>query len=93
MGAKMSRLSDLPRRALVDIVQHLQHHLFLDIAGQDDAFPNGTEFWNPDKPWDVELIESLADKLAEYGLRPEQAALRAQVKPEAAKPARQRRRL
>ena len=93
MGTNMSRPADLPRQALVDIVEHLQHHLFLDIAGQDDVFPNGAEFWNPNKSWDVELLESLADKLAEYGLRPEQATLRTQVKPEAAKPARRRRRL
>ena len=53
MGANVSRPADLPRQALVDIVEHLQHHLFLDIAGQDDVFPNGAEFWNPDKLWDV----------------------------------------
>jgi ribosomal protein S10 len=82
MEANVSRPADLPRQALVDIVEHLQHHLFLDIAGQDDPFPNGAEFWNPDKRWDVELLESLAGKLAEYGLRPEQATLREQVKPE-----------
>ena len=82
MGANVSRPADLPRQALVDIVEHLQHHLFLDIAGQDDVFPNGAEFWNPDKLWDVELLESLADRLDEYGLRPEQAAMRAQVTPE-----------
>ena len=93
MGENVSQPSDLPRQALVDVVEHLQHHLFLDIAGRDDPFPNGAEFWNPDKRWDVELLESLAGKLAEYGLRPEQATLRTQVKPEAAKPARRRRRL
>jgi hypothetical protein len=82
MEANVSWPADLPRQALVDVVEHLQHHLFLDIAGQDDPFPNGAEFWNPDKLWDVELLESLAGKLAEYSLRPEQAALRAQVKPE-----------
>ena len=82
MGANVSRPADLPRQALVDIVEHLQHRLFLDIAGRDDLFVKGAEFWNPDKSWDVELLESLADKLAEYGLRPEQATLRAQVKPE-----------
>ena len=93
METNMSRPADLPRQTLVDIVEHLQHHLFLDVAGQDDTFPNGAEFWNPDKCWDVELLESLADKLAEYGLRPEQATLRTQVKPGAAKPVRRRRRL
>ena len=92
MGANVSRPTNMPRQALADIVQHLQHHLFLDIAGQDNAFPNGAEFWNPDKSWDVELLESLAGKLAEYGLRPEQATLRTQVKPKA-KPARRRCRL
>ena len=76
MEAKVSRPADLPRQALVDIVEHLQHHLFLDIAGQDDVFPNGAEFWNPDKHWNIELFESLADKLAEYGLRPTETALR-----------------
>jgi len=79
MEANVSRPADLPRQALVDIVEHLQHHLFLDIAGQDDVFQNGVEFWNPDKLWDIELIESLAGKLAEHGLRPEQMALRTQV--------------
>ena len=82
MGPNVSRPADLPRQALVDIVEHLQHHLFLDIASGDHPFPNGAEFWNPDKCWDVELIESLAGKLAEYGLRPDQAAVRAQVTPE-----------
>ena len=76
MEPNVSRPADLPWQALVDIVEHLQHHLFLDIAGPDDVFPNGAEFWNPDKLWDVELFESLADKLAEYGLRPAQATLR-----------------
>jgi ribosomal protein S10 len=79
MGENVSQPSDLPRQALVDVVEHLQHHLFLDIAGRDDPFPNGAEFWNPDKRWDVELLESLADKLSEYGLRPEQATLRPQM--------------
>ena len=41
MGENVSQPADLPRQALVDIVEHLQHHLFLDIAGQDDPFPNG----------------------------------------------------
>jgi hypothetical protein len=82
LGANVSRPADLPRRSLVDIVEHLQHHLYLGIARHGDPFPNGSEFWNPDKVWDVELLESLAGKLAEYGLRPEQAALRAQVTPE-----------
>src|SRR5574340_461654 len=77
MGVNVFRPADLPRQALVDIVEYLQHHLFLDIAGRDDAFPTGAEFWNPDKYWDVELLESLADKLAEYGLRPAETALRA----------------
>ena len=75
MGTNVSRPADLPRQALVEIVEHLQHHLFLDVAGQDDAFPNGAEFWNPDKCWHVEMFESLADKLAEYGLRPAETAL------------------
>ena len=77
MGSNMSQPADLSRQVLVDIVEHLQHYLFLDIAGQDHAFPNGAEFWNPDKRWEVELFESLADKLAEYGLRPIETALRA----------------
>jgi len=51
MGASVSRPADLPRQALVDIVEHLQHHLFLDIASGDEPFPNGAEFWNPDKCW------------------------------------------
>jgi ribosomal protein S10 len=82
MEPNVSQPADLPRQALVDIVEHLQHHLFLDVVGSDDPFPPGVEFWNPDKSWDIELLESLADKLAEYGLRPEQATLRAPVKPE-----------
>ncbi len=77
MRPNVSRPADLSRQALVDIVEHLQHHLFLDSAGRDDQFPNGAEFWNPDKRWDVELLESLADKLTEYGLRPTETALRA----------------
>ena len=93
MDAILLQPANLTRQALVDIVEHLQHHLFLDVVGSDDPFPPGVEFWNPDKSWDIELLESLADKLAEYGLRPEQATLRAQVKPEAPKPARRRRRL
>ncbi len=84
MGSNVSQPAELPRQALVDVVEHLQHRLFLDIASRDDPFPNGAEFWNPDKCWDVELFESLADKLAEHGLRPEQATLRAQAKPEGA---------
>jgi len=82
MDAILLQPANLTRQALVDIVEHLQHHLFLDMAGSDDPFPPGAEFWNPDKSWDVELLESLVDKLAEYGLRPEQAASRAQVEQE-----------
>ena len=82
MDAILLQPANLTRQALVDIVEHLQHHLFLDVVGSDDLFLPGAEFWNPDKSWDIELLESLADKLAEYGLRPEQATLQAQVKPE-----------
>jgi ribosomal protein S10 len=82
MRSNVSQPAHLPRQALVDIVEHLQHHLFLNVVGSDDPFPQGAEFWNPDKSWDVELLESLANKLTEYGLRPEQAMLRAQVEPE-----------
>ena len=80
MEPNVCQPGDLPRQALVDIVEHLQQYLFLDMAGCGDPFVKGAEFWNPGKRWDVELFESLADKLAEYGLRPEQATLRAQVK-------------
>jgi hypothetical protein len=82
MDAILLQPANLTRQALVDIVEHLQHHLFLEVVGSDDPFPPGAEFWNPDKSWDIELLESLADKLAEYGLRPKQATLRVQVKPE-----------
>ena len=75
MDAILLQPANLTRQALVDIVEHLQHDLFLDVAGSDDPFLPGAEFWNPDKSWDVELLESLADKLAEYGLHPEQATL------------------
>jgi hypothetical protein len=77
MESNVRQPGDLPRQALLDIVEHLQQHLFLDMAGCGDPFVKGVEFWNPDKRWDVELFESLADKLTEYGLRPEQATLRA----------------
>ena len=82
MEPNVCQPGDLPRQALLDIVEHLQQHLFLDMTGCGDPFVMGVEFWNPDKRWDVELFESLADKLAEYGLRPEQATLRVQVTPE-----------
>jgi hypothetical protein len=65
---------DLPRKALVELVESVQSLLFLDEAGSNGPFPQHTEFWNPDKQWDVELLELMAQRLGEHGLCPTRMA-------------------
>lgn len=74
----MKQPSDLSRAELIDLVEHLQGHLYLDIApargGDEDLAPKdvrpGAAFWNPDKIWDADLLASLASRLESYGLVP-----------------------
>ena len=68
----MRPVAELSRESLIKIVEALQGHLYLDLAdsqGQDGIAPH-SEFWNSDKPWSIDLLESLADKLRQHDLVP-----------------------
>jgi hypothetical protein len=60
----MKPISELTREQLTNIVAHIQGLLYLDL----DAA--GNEVWNPDKPWDADTLDAIAQTLAEYGLVP-----------------------
>ena len=60
----MRKVEDLTRPELRQIVQQLQELLFLD------SDKSGKRYWNPDKEWDTEYLESLATALQAYGLVP-----------------------
>ena len=60
----MRKVEDLTKEELCEIVQRMQELLYLD---NDD----GEEyFWNPDKEWDVDFLENIADTLQSYELVP-----------------------
>ena len=60
----MRVVEDLTKEELRQIVYKLQELLYLD---NDDS---GKTFWNPDKEWDIAVLEYLADSLHRYGLVP-----------------------
>lgn len=60
----MRQLNDLSREELVAIVTDLRDLLYLDV--DDDR----GEILNPDKKWSVDMLETLADILAEHRLSP-----------------------
>lgn len=61
----MIHATQLPAHVLAEIVSQIQQLLWLDTD------PSG-DFWNGDKEWDCETIESIAAVLYEHGLRPEE---------------------
>ena len=70
----MRQAADLSREALIEIVETLQGHLYLDLAGPggipDEGIPPGSNYWNPDKSWSIDLLDSLAEKLQQHDLVP-----------------------
>ena len=69
----MRQAAELSREALIEIVETLQGHLYLDLSGSEeiaDGFPPHSEYWNPDKSWSIDLLDSLADKLWQHDLVP-----------------------
>ena len=68
----MRQAAELSREALIEIVETLQGHLYLDLrtAPEDDrgrrGVPPNSEYWNPDKSWSIDLLDSLADKLRQH---------------------------
>ena len=73
----MRQPSDLSREALLAIVEALQGHLYLERTGAvaEERIPPHAEYWNPDKPWDLNLLDSLAEILSEYDLVPAKITL------------------
>jgi hypothetical protein len=61
---------DLTRDDLVTIVDAVQRYLFLDCRISDD--PNDSEIlvWNPDREWDLDNFDDIADALAQFDLVP-----------------------
>ena len=62
----MRQAAELSRESLIEIVEALQGHLYLDLAdsrGQDGIVPH-SDFWNPDKPWSIDLLDSLGRQAA-----------------------------
>src|SRR5262249_14928403 len=52
------------QQQLTEIVERIQGLLYLDL----DA--TGNEVWDPDKPWDADTLDGIAQTLAKYGLVP-----------------------
>jgi len=63
----MRTVEQLTKPELVRIVGRVQQVLWLNQDG------DGT-FWNPDKEWDAETIEHVADALIDFNLRPKNIA-------------------
>src|SRR5262245_32926117 len=61
----MKPISELTREQLTDIVERIRGLLYL---GLDAA---GNAVWNPDKPWDADTLDGIAQTLDEYGLVPD----------------------
>jgi hypothetical protein len=61
----MKHARDLSREQLVRIVDHVQQVLYLTANGQEMT-------WNPDKEWDCETIEYVAEAMIDAGLKPEE---------------------
>lgn len=57
--------SELPRDALEKLVRELQIILWLDEAHTDNG---KMEYWNPDKEWDCEILDTIGILLHEAGL-------------------------
>ena len=60
----MRNVEDLTDQELRQIVQKLQELLYLDSDKE------GKTFWNPDKEWDIAVLEYLADSLRKCDLVP-----------------------
>src|SRR5262245_32626105 len=63
----MKTASELTREQLTDIVGRIRGLLYLDL----DAA--GKETWNPEKSWDPDTLEGIAQVLTEYDLVPASA--------------------
>ena len=62
----MQRPDDLSRQQLLQIVESVQGYLYLDLDRQ------GSEFWNPEKPWSgADVCDHVTRVLDEHGLVPE----------------------
>lgn len=55
----------LSKEKLVEFVRGIQELLFLDVDPE-------REFWNPEKEWPIEYIETISDMLSLLGLTPEE---------------------
>jgi hypothetical protein len=60
----MKTTAELTREQLTDIVGRIQGLLYLDLD------PAGNEVWDPDKPWEPDTLDDIAQTMAEYGLAP-----------------------
>jgi hypothetical protein len=60
----MKTTAELTREQLTDIVGRIQGLLYLDLD------PAGNEVWDPDRPWDPDTLDDIAQTMAEYGLVP-----------------------
>jgi hypothetical protein len=61
----MNSARDLSREQLVQLVDHVQQALYLDADARG-------MIWNPDKAWDAETTESIAEAMIDVGLKPQQ---------------------
>lgn len=60
----MKAPEDLSKEELVQIVAVIQEVLWLDMDAE-----SAWQF-NPDKDWDVDMLDRIADEMHKYGLRP-----------------------
>lgn len=65
----MKSAKDLTKKQLENIVNQVQAILWLDVPESAEPLSE-TMAWDPNKEWDSEHIEMVAEQLAHYGLRP-----------------------
>jgi hypothetical protein len=64
----MTDPTSLPFADLARIVATIQEHLWLDFNRENEPF------WNPEKEWDLDTIESISGVLTDCGLHPREAS-------------------
>lgn len=71
----MKNLNDLTKDELVSLVEVLRNALFVvpakDLEEEEVGTSTAKFFFDPDKEWDSSTLDSIAEKMVDLGLVPE----------------------